>query len=556
MLESKPDNNAPSGLSRAPNVVTQDGITFGQIDPSHLDRRKEILAVPQALDNQWASKPRMEEIYDGIRPREDIEGEIRREARREYVNALLSSNRVIVNRAFCVNSAAITCDYSDPEGRRAFQSLLSKGVVVPFLFNENSLATAPAFDVKDRLFEQWKEIAKDSQPLALRLDWDDAANKRRITQDFSRRFSNNCRNMASLAIGPLLDSLDLPANDSTAIQEFRKRRVEFDRFVSDFVHREEFVSRNDIYKHFVCADGENISNNVYDFKKPFARELKQLVDLTYNTSLPDALGGQLITPAGTINRSALQEVSSATGAAMNPQQLMDIIGSIVVDDVLNAVGGQTAHFMMEQLHLRDVIHARNMDEWAAYNHALQRTATTDYLSGDGPSLFRSNLELSAAAHHKFFHKLLDHLVTDELRPYAPVAVEAGLMGLHVIGHIGGQEAFVFSLEQSGKSHFEFLAEHALERMPLGAKQCVLSVAFSVMRKDAPSKGRTGALASANLVKLDLLSRRMHVTQEAIEYMFAKAGEIAQKAKVPFTTTADVEATPSSSIAADPEQEDA
>src|SRR6266567_7636593 len=74
-------------------------------------------------------------------------------------------------------------------------------------------------------------------------------------------------------------------------------------------HRQEqspYITRNILYQNFVTA-GENTTARLYDGTKPFAGEIKQLLDLAYNGYLADALNGYLLTPIDSPNRLILQD---------------------------------------------------------------------------------------------------------------------------------------------------------------------------------------------------------------------------------------------------------
>ena len=82
----------------------KDVFEFKAGEPSDINDDK-ITLCPQALDNQWVPKTFLAEMAKKSLRRIDRLREINQCARREYINALLSGNRVVINRAFFVNSA-------------------------------------------------------------------------------------------------------------------------------------------------------------------------------------------------------------------------------------------------------------------------------------------------------------------------------------------------------------------------------------------------------------------------------------------------------------------
>src|SRR5207253_2408483 len=67
------------------------------------------------------------------------------------------------------------------------------------------------------------------------------------------------------------------------------------------------VTREDLYREFVVAADTRPAEGRYDRGKPFAGELKRLLDLRHNANLPDVLERFPMVPADTLPRSALQE---------------------------------------------------------------------------------------------------------------------------------------------------------------------------------------------------------------------------------------------------------
>ncbi|MGI8477436.1 MAG: hypothetical protein ACR2OO_13855 [Thermomicrobiales bacterium] len=65
--------------------------------------------------------------------------------------------------------------------------------------------------------------------------------------------------------------------------------------------KDHFVRREFMYSQFV-TDG-NPALGFYDPRKRFAGEIKQLLDLAYNSYLPDAIGGYALTPHDSLPRS-------------------------------------------------------------------------------------------------------------------------------------------------------------------------------------------------------------------------------------------------------------
>ena len=132
-------------------------------------------------------------------------------------------------------------------------------------------------------------------------------------------------------------------------------------------------------KEFVVT-GPNTAERRYNRRKPFAAELKQLFDLRYNANLPDALGSYLLTPADSLPRISLQELTA-------PQRLPLITGEEIVqhlkrlafDLVQQGLNLPSLHL----LSLQDVAEIRRMDEWQHYMQQLRTLLAHPQTFADG-----------------------------------------------------------------------------------------------------------------------------------------------------------------------------
>jgi hypothetical protein len=123
--------------------------------------------------------------------------------------------------------------------------------------------------------------------------------------------------------------------------------------------------RNDFYKQFVVVDGKNVQEGWYDGKKPFAAELKRLIDLKYNTNLADAIGRFALTPIDSLPRLALQEdripLQSARGQ-VDAESLTVLLRRILTDLVQRKLDMP----FLDSVDLADVIRIRETENWKNY----------------------------------------------------------------------------------------------------------------------------------------------------------------------------------------------
>jgi len=137
------------------------------------------------------------------------------------------------------------------------------------------------------------------------------------------------------------------------------------------------VTRNDLYKTFITA-GDNPANRLYDAHRPFAPEIKQLVDLNYNCNLPDALGGYLYTPADSLPRTALQEWQQALQRkSVSADEVVEMVRRMA----FSLVAGGLNLNVIARLSLNDVREIRNTDEWRVYIQAVRDLVSDKELFG-------------------------------------------------------------------------------------------------------------------------------------------------------------------------------
>ena len=107
----------------------------------------------------------------------------------------------------------------------------------------------------------------------------------------------------------------------------------------------------------------------YAKDKPFAAEIKQLLDLRYNTNLPDALGRYALTPFDSLPRTALQEWNDE--AKGQRTITIDDVRALVQKSVFSVM---TSGMFIESfgvLHLADVCEVRRTDAWLSYIEAVR-----------------------------------------------------------------------------------------------------------------------------------------------------------------------------------------
>jgi hypothetical protein len=93
---------------------------------------------------------------------EDMKLERENSVRTEYRRALINARQLVVNRAYLHSNPIVFQDYLQPgENREAFKELLNYGVIVPYLFNEQTPLDKPNYATDPRGFPVWEYICQE-----------------------------------------------------------------------------------------------------------------------------------------------------------------------------------------------------------------------------------------------------------------------------------------------------------------------------------------------------------------------------------------------------------
>jgi len=290
---------------------------------------------------------------------------LKRLVRTEYLRALINQRQVIINRAYLYNNQSVFQDYLQlGRNREAFKAFLGEGTIVPYLYDESSPLEPPPFEVNTKGFSAWQQLCREVRMYCVRLSWDDAINQKITHMQLARRFHSFAQNIPSGDYEQYLQDLNL---DASARDRLRNRFLDLTRTCMTFLEQEKLIARSDLYKTFVTA-GENPTERRYDPTSPFSSEIKQLIDLAYNTYLADALGGYLLTPADSLLRTALQEWEYL---AHLPTITSDELVKMLQEAIFPLTRGAAYLKSFTILNLQDIQAVRGMDEWRVYIESLE-----------------------------------------------------------------------------------------------------------------------------------------------------------------------------------------
>jgi hypothetical protein len=319
--------------------------------------------------------------------------------------------------------------------------MLEDGVIIPYLMMEDT----PIPDVNPGFqtgagFEPWRRLADETHMSCLRLSWNDEEN-RVAAHRMVRSFSGYVRLLDELddtALGKDFGSVDDPERS----RALYRRIVEVASWSSNEVQEGREVTRQHLYEKFVVADGSDVARRVYDFDKPFAAEIKQLIDLKYVTNLGDSLDVYTITPSDSLRRTALQEIDSYSGrrnlhpVETNGDQIIDSLRRLAFADIQDALQNVPT---LDHLSLTDVEAVRREHQWQEYRDKLARALDARSLelisdpSEGAPGIARSYVEMLAKA-EEVTNARRGEDIARRVEGFTEVAIDIGLMTVNVLFH--------------------------------------------------------------------------------------------------------------------------
>ncbi|MBL1096393.1 hypothetical protein [Streptomyces coffeae] len=331
--------------------------------------------IAQSLDNQWVSAEMTRKMITKGKSLRDIQDLRNDHVRAEYFRSLINTRQIVVNRVFFYNNPAVSRDLTEGgHARTAHQKLLAEGALIPFLLGEREPTDLPkSVDVDEAAFAAWQEtlagMPAAEKVTCVRMSWNDEENVRDTKSALINPFAGRVQGLTAKDIPLLASQVGVPDD---RIPQFAERVGDVVQFSNEQRVVDATVTRNLLYEKFVCVDGSPVSEGRYDGSKPFAAEIKQLLDLIYNVNLADALGMYPLTPTGSLRRVALQEWrdirarSTARAAVQDPEELMLFLRQ----QAFAAVQDRLTPSEIDTLHLEDVWLLRQSGPWHRYMEAF------------------------------------------------------------------------------------------------------------------------------------------------------------------------------------------
>lgn len=334
---------------------------MAQLTPKDLN---PLASAPQGLDNQFVPQK-----WLTGKSLKQLSNKLSKEKRTEYLRSLIYSPQVVLNRAYLVNSQEINQDFlEESKQKNTFRKLMEEQVIIPYLFKEKSFEEILEFSVNEKGKVALKEITKNLDVPYLRLSWDDEENNNEAER-ISKVFSGYLLQMPMIG-EKIANSVGIITEQGK--KAFAKKLRELGRFCYDVLDDENrnYITREDVYKRFICVDGTNPSDGIYDKDKEFWKELKLLFDLKYNVNLPDRLEIHTLTGRDVPDRSALHEIDLELFDNKNDGVKLDLsklFGEIVQGKLNEALWIES----IRDLNLDNIYEVRNLPEFGIFMAATE-----------------------------------------------------------------------------------------------------------------------------------------------------------------------------------------
>jgi hypothetical protein len=337
--------------------------------------------IPQCLDNQYVSDTILKNMMDnGLDySNANIKDMRQNEIYNEFIRSLIYSSQIIINRAFFQNNEFLYSNYL-PENKDnfyAFAKLLRSGAIIPYLHLENSLSDELEFDVRKDGERATKELLEQTGydiPCA-RLAIDNDENKTKISflESKFREYFGSLRLKSEDLINAMASEL---LNRSLDIDEWKCFLDYIDKFSKYAFESGRNMTRNRIYKDWFIKEGADVSRGIFkkpDIDNPFLFELKKIVDLKYNSNIPDMLDRFTFTPVGMPSRVALQDFSESS---IPSSQIEDFIDNQLthIKRIFMANAHKSMNLpLLKDLSIADVVEIREkIDEWKEFKDSQRK----------------------------------------------------------------------------------------------------------------------------------------------------------------------------------------
>jgi hypothetical protein len=480
------------------------------------DIENSFPVITQAFDDQWVPNTLLQALLAGRFTYQQVQPYLEYLVRTEYMRALVSNEKVIVGRTFLYNNPTLFRDFlpGRPE-RHAFKQLLQDEAIIPFLLEETSPEADPPpwIRANPQGLSAWRQLCQEVRPHCLRFSWSHEDNVKKAKDHLAREFHKFASNMYSQDEKQLVTDFGLDAKQA---DDLVARLIEVQQASLDYFSRRQrrHVVRTFLYEEFVTAG--NPTERRYDGTKPFARVIKQLLDVAYNSNLADALGAELVTPVDSPTRLVLQELESVTKNAqpLTAEQLLTIVRRDtfqIMQQHLGRMGLKSMGF----LSLEDVPELRKRDEWRDYIRALH-------------TLLRNPLQFDELAKEVFTNYLT---LTDRMKDLVEernLQIGGRLMApwnpaVEMIMNVGGVESTILWSQDGIASTIPHEKEEVAQLLNRMRVSSTRQDALCNIRWTIRDRSRSGTHANVSS-RMELTEGRMANARVQWEMVLRKLGE--------------------------------
>ncbi len=328
---------------------------------------------PLCLDNQWCPT----EFYAEAKFWENGFADTVLIQRRQLIQqteifrALLHNKQVVLNRAAIFNSQIFNAWYDkSTDEYAAFAHLLQDGSVLIYLMKERSPEQTPT-NFQTTQADGWRDFCRGNLMYCLRMDWNsDANNNILIEKRLGNVFQQFCLNLPENK--KVLNELSLLFDFTPEQQtDFEETCIRVQRQVANRdrdLQETRRLSRELFYKKFLVKQGTNIPQCVLDIRKPFAPELKELIDYKYSVNLPSALGIRALYPETGLFKRLSQVLSEGNnGREISWDELICAIGQFQLDFINEKVWHIAPRCTID---LKHICQLRDLPSWQNYMRAV------------------------------------------------------------------------------------------------------------------------------------------------------------------------------------------
>lgn len=357
--------------------------------PSNLIEPDELnldATVPQCLDDQYVSDRVMDRMLkkkaDYLDP--EISDMRENEIRTEFLRSLTYSSQLVINRAFFNLNKQLIKLYSVPGTAdfKAFATLLSEKKILPFLAKGKSIDVNPDIRTNEDANVALSKLLETTgdKICCVRLARDDRANERNVEFLYSAfgGYLSSLRNLQPLQLHAMAQEL---FNREMEAQEFEQFRANLYK-LADYAYKQGTVRRQKVYEEFFVVPGsekEKEANvDLGRFQEPtrenHLRELKRLVDLRYNTNLPDRLKRYSFTPLDLPTRIALQDELKEYNRQLSNQEVAEFVEDSLTNLQRRFMADQQRSMylpLLQHLSLSDIVEIQKLDEWNIFINKQQ-----------------------------------------------------------------------------------------------------------------------------------------------------------------------------------------